>query len=570
MGDKVGFRLGAQANLPARGTKGTFYLTNDTNRLYFAKDNNQDLVLLNQTVQIVPSISDLTLISDTWTTTAAKEAHVNDFYYITGNGQNGNYSNILVVWTQSSTGVFEWKQINADHNTIVANAGFTATASSNVGNIELEIGNDDNSSVTANFSISATGSASVTANSNGLVIKGAEYSLTNKIDNAMGTSTDVYLAVDGSTANGSKITISAASNSPIQIQGINGGIVLDSTNTYNATANFTIPSSGSLEVSITDSENGSVTASVSNVGILLNNDTYVPIASTAGKTAGAIYSKTEIDNMFNGLDGMTYKGTLGSSGSVQTLPSTGVKNGDTYVIVQPGATAGDAIFDGATFNSTTLATLTNTVVGDMVIASGTETNGVISSGLQWTYVPSGNDSLDNVTYSAVVDDTTHTIQLENVNHLIVAQNSLVAGTDMALSSAVSTPSGGNTNSALTTTINHATISTSSTTAASLSTETTSFTAIKGITVSNGHVTGIETDVFTPVTYAISNPVVTEGTRTATATNSGFNDVTAAISMLDSANTPAGTATLKLSSDSLIVSAGTATNEIKVDLEWGTF
>jgi len=67
----------------------------------------------------------------------------------------------------------------------------------------------------------------------------------------------------------------------------------------------------------------------------------------------------------------------------------------------------------------------------MVIAVGTEgTDGTIpTSDLRWTYVPSGNDALDAVSYAGVVDATNPSIELKNENGTgsTVAGISVIAG-----------------------------------------------------------------------------------------------------------------------------------------------
>ena len=567
MGTKVGFRRGAQANLPATGAQGTFYLTNDTNRLYFAQADNQPLVLLNQTVQIVQNISDLTNISNNWGTTAAA-AHINDFYYIAGNGVNGENSNILVVWTGT-----QWRQINADHNTFIESVTATVSSSTNLANVHTSLTNNESNSLTATFSIQGAGSVVAGTTGDTVLITGKEYSLVNKIDTSAGASTEIYLAVDGATANASKVILKAADNSPITIQGTSAGVVIDSNNTYNMSAGLAIPTDGSLAFSILDSDSNSVTATLNNVGIMLNDGSYVPLKSTTGN-AGAIYSAAEIDAKIKGLDGMTYKGTLGSSSdgaTVTALPSSGIKNGDTYVIVT-NAAANDSMFSGYNFNTATIPS-TGVIVGDMIIASGTEgTDGFIpSANVEWTYVPSGNDSLAVVTYSSTVATATHSIELHNETPATIFGHKLEAGTDVVLSSVTYTPTNGAANSGLVTTISHAAITTTSTTAATVSDGVASFTAIKGITVDNGHVTAIETDVFTPVTYDLNDAVVVNGTRVGS-NNAGANDVTATIELVDSNTNVVGSADLMISSSSLIVSKGSSTtsNEVIVDFEWGTF
>jgi hypothetical protein len=85
------FKRGTHAHLPAPNAAqdGVFYLTTDTNRLYVGINNEKRL--LNQTVQIISSISQL----PEWTTETEKQAHKNDIFYISGgpstnHGENGN------------------------------------------------------------------------------------------------------------------------------------------------------------------------------------------------------------------------------------------------------------------------------------------------------------------------------------------------------------------------------------------------------------------------------------------------------------------------------------------------
>lgn len=98
------FKRGLQANLDKLAVfdDGCFYLTTDTNRLYVgqkAKDTNEvKAVLLNQTVQIIPTIKDLP---------TTHPATVNDFYYCVA-------ENVLAVFRDG-----EWKQINTNTNDVI-------------------------------------------------------------------------------------------------------------------------------------------------------------------------------------------------------------------------------------------------------------------------------------------------------------------------------------------------------------------------------------------------------------------------------------------------------------------
>ena len=569
----VVFKRGLQSAIDAASftaEDGVFYLTTDTNRLYIGQGN--DKKLLNQTVQIIPNITQLENISTSWTTQQAKD-HIFDFYYITGTGPNDPYQNILVVWDGTT-----WKQINPDTNTTIDpnGVGFNITANNNIGTATLTITDSNHDDYTGSFDVEGTGSVSVTANNGRLVIDGKQYSLLGKTDANLVNSTEIYLTTDGTTANASKLTLSATAGGALRFQSSASGVFFDVNNTTNSSASLSVTAPGALHLSITDSDNNSVGTTLSNLGIIVgeNSTGFVPIDSTAGKTQATLYTKAEIDNLINGLNGMTYRGTLRSdgNGTITVLPSSGVHSGDVYVIAEDGLTAASNAFSGVTWNTNSpLAGAVATVTGDMVIAAGIENaQGVIPDGnVQWTYVPAGNDSLANVTYSTSATTATHTIAMVNGNNNTTFQHSLTAGTDVELSSTAVN------NYTLETTINHATITTTTANAAVPSENSPTFTAVKSITVNNGHVTNIETDVFTPVTYELSGGTVVNGTRRGN-NNAGANDVTATIGLVDSnANNLQG-ADLKFSSSSLSISQGaiasgaTATNEIIVNLEWGTF
>ena len=104
---------------------------------------------------------------------------------------------------------------------------------------------------------------------------------------------------------------------------------------------------------------------------------------------GTYYTKAAIDSKLQGLNAMTYKGTaFGTGATVAALPTTGVKIGDAYL----------ASADNGSYKK-----------GDLLIATGTETDGVITSGLDWTVVPSGSDT--DTQYEAGVNGTNLTFNV---------------------------------------------------------------------------------------------------------------------------------------------------------------
>ena len=123
--------------------------------------------------------------------------------------------------------------------------------------------------------------------------------------------------------------------------------------------------------------------------------TYAPLASpaltgtptaptaTAGTNTTQIATTAFVTNAISGITGaMVFKGTIGTGGTAgTTLPTSGVKIGDTYKIVTAGTYAGQAA-----------------KVGDLFIASATTPT--------WAYVPSGDDTdVTQVTAGAGLNTT---------------------------------------------------------------------------------------------------------------------------------------------------------------------
>lgn len=560
------FKRGLQSTLSANNftpQDGVFYLTQDTNRLYIGEGN--ELKLLNQTVQIVSNLSDLVTISNGWNETQ-KAAHTYDFFYIAPNGgdtTNTHSGNILVVWDGT-----QWVQINPDTNTTVTTVTVSTTAASaNSITTDINIADSAGTPHRGNFTISAAGGVSATANGSNITLTGETYTLSRSVanDNESATVTlDATLGSDSSVVltNGGNISFTA---------GVDNSIEISAVDTKIGNTSLTMPADGSLNISIQRGDTTSSTSTLANVGVAVGAGTgnvgnyYLPITNTSGKTAANIYTAAEIDNLINGLDGMTFKGTLGDAGvgTVVSLPTSNVRNGDTYVIVKSGMTSSEI----TGLDPTTGGAIGDdgTRIGDMLIANGTEgSDGYLQNGFSWIYVPSGNDSSDTFNYHGVSTTATNTIALYNnvSGSAAIAQLSLTEGTDIDI---VSTASASN---VLNATISHATYSAVTAVAtANPTTRQAAFTAIKELTLTNGHVTGIETDTFTPITYTINGATATQGSTFST--TSTYNNVVTTIGLVDDNTTSHGSASIDFSSSSITLSAS-ANGAVVMDLVWGTF
>lgn len=545
------FKRGSQSSLNnVARVDGQLLLTTDTNRLYADINTTGNTVvrqLLNQTVQIVSSMNDL----PSYSTTSTAEAHINDFYYISGD-------NILAVFTRkTATSAPEWVQINPDTNTYIESVSLNATAANNVATITSSI-TDDNAgdSIADTMTITGQNGLQITADASGnITMSGDVYTLGKTVTDTTHASITLN-STNNATANTAVNILSADSNLTFSIEG--NQLKATVKDTKIDSANLELPSNGTLSLVLTENGAGdTISATATNLGVIVGSTSgsYLPLADTTGKTAATIYTKTEVDNLINGLDGMTYKGTIGTGGTVTALPTTSVRNGDTYIIRDE-----NLVLDWSKFSDATRSEGAHGVkVGDMIIASGVEGNdGYISNGLVWTYIPSGNDSLADVTYLGITTTSTNSLSLNTNN----GDGDSVAGISISASTGINVISSatGSYGEHLITTISHEIYNTTTTAATTLSTHTPTFTAIKGLTISNGHVTAIETDTFTPDVYEFAD-VIGENSATQTTVQLGLNNA---------AGDTISTATLAYISDSIHLSAATATGALTMNIVWEEF
>ena len=255
-----------------------------------------------------------------------------------------------------------------------------------------------------------------------------------------------------------------------------------------------------------------------------------------------VYTKTEVDNQIasqlRAANAMTFKGGVGNVvGSVEALPTSNVRVGDTYKVTGPGTYGGHA----------------NCIVGDMLIATGTEDpdTGYITGTVSWVYIPSGNDDAANA-LTLQYNSTSGEIELVDGNSVVAG--TIAAGTDIAFTNQSGTP-----------VINHASVTRTNTTGAAqtqTSGRTLTFDVITGITTSaTGHVTGVET---TTVTVAAEANAIIDVTTSASIVTGGNARIT--IGVED--NGGVHSASFDLHSESLTFSASGSTTT--VEMQWGSF
>ena len=561
---KRGTQANFNANIKSNAQDGVFYLTTDTHRLYVGTTANT-AQLLNQVIEQYASVAALNAAVNGYTADQ-KEAHVGDFFYCKA-------ENVLITLVKETSGTntdYRWVQINPDHNTYIEGIEVTSSASGDTGYvntiIEQSQENSDlaqaNTYTTATFNISVQDGLSVSAATAGLALTGNLASATRTVADNVAT---MSVLNSNSTAT-SDIRFIGAGNVTVSSTGTNG-IVINATDDFVAQAELSLDSNNDITLELTRDKGGAVSATLANVGVILDNgnstQSYIKLGNvtTNGASAmsvGEVYSKAAIDSLLKGLNGMTYKGNISAT---TALPTSGVSAGDVWVVGAKNLSISSATYQvnyGDTFSGTP-------IIGDMFIASGTEgSDGTISGTVTWNYVPSGNEDLASTHLSGEVDTATHALKVINDGNSTYQFGVRLAATSGVTISSQQGDVDGGQGVSLVTTISHATISSTSTTADASS--KTSFSAISGITLDNGHVTAVETETFTPVAYRFVDTIASS--TVAAAVSATSNNATIAINLGDEDENVYSSTLFNISSSNLKITA--SANAVVVNMEWESF
>lgn len=551
----VGFKMGLQTALDtllsagtlAGATPGTFYLTSDTNRLYIGKDDGS-IKPINAgiiTVANTSALPDVTALS-----TEEKKKLAGNYYYATE-------QNILCVFNGKN-----WVQINS----VITNDTFTQAASAVTGGgarVSSVITDTNGKEVTASFTVVGDKGIGVTGSGSQITVSGDPISVTTatasntataSIKSDSGT-TDTSIAIKGGTNvtvsnSGNVITVAAADKYVSKLYGANRaegfavyGEYNDGTLLDDATLNPIVKLDGSIKDDTKEFK-------------YVNGTATLPVYTA--KEVDSI--KTNLENSFEsklkGFNAMEYKGTVGTEGDLKALPtiSDNIKNGYSYLV------AGSLTVDGQTYPA-----------GTLIVASGNEdaSTGYLTT-LEWSYV---TGSTADTTYVGSVVSNGAIELLPSTGGNAVASVNVVAGKDMTVSATGAV--GGKTQSY---TVNHATYSdqtfgtTGATAATAMSAKATAYEipVISGITVSNGHITGV-----TATKYTVKDTNVTIGSTVATVSSIANSNV-ATIKHITILEDGAGSeikspkdAEFAISSSSLEVTASSSSN-VAINLVWGSF
>ena len=529
------FKRGLQANLPQKAVDGSFYLTEDTQRLYVGIGENNAPVELNRTIRSVESLAALNALKGPVGSNANDGVAVGDFYYVAG-GANSISGNILAYCSAvDATGKPTWVQINPDTNTKLATSTSAVT--------KTAVGSGVNSGVKVATSVqdtegrTASGDFQVVGSENITVALTADGKI--KISTPDGHDTTYEIKTEANSNKGTILLDSTGTPSRINIGSKNSDVTVTSDDSGNITIGVADMRTKKIAVDAKPSSGNGFDLKVDGMDVgdfdptikLGDNEA---IHFVDGNATLPVYTKTEVDtkvsNSLKTFDAMAYKGTVTGSDASTKLASTG-NVGDTY------KAAGD-ITDPVTANT-----------GDLIIAKGTD------GAVTWDVIPSGDDQ--TITGAA----TTSGISVSDQSGTL-AEISVVEGSKIKVSNSTS-------GKKTTLTVGHEAITQPTPVAGTAVTQTAKnsaeFTAITDITEDGfGHVTGITTKKLTVVDT--HNDVSGVETLVSGSNNVVTTDIS--VSTTDG-TTESGSFSIGAAADSIIkvTGSGSATT---LALEWGSF
>lgn len=537
----VYFKRGHQAalDLLTSYVEGSFYLTDDTNRLYFAQASNK-LVDLNQYIHIISTRSSLP-------TSASVTLKEGDIYYVSD-------ENILCIYKNGA-----WTQINPDTSLAAnQNAIMSVDAETNGATVGVDVADSKGNHATGDFTILGGSNVHISTSGNNITIA-ADNDTTNttyeiqttlqstkgqiKLHNTSNTSDpDSTIDIQGSH----NISVSSDANGTITISGVDE--VTSISDGFDANGEYVIELGG-VNLS-TEGVTPTIQYGVAN-GEKLN------AVFANGTAALDVYTKDEIDDLLEAqesqLDAMKYAGTVSSNadaaGKIVSAPTYGV--GTVYKAAADITVASQ----GVTAHT-----------GDLIIAGGSSDTAVV-----WEVVPSGDDqnltitggSAENIVtfHDGVSGSDIATITIEGGRKNDSASNAEIE---------VNTTTDNNDKDTTFTIVHGApgsgtavTIPAASGAAIQATGTALTIPVITGISKdAQGHVTSVTAQNYQLTdTHAVLQPIstVVEATNNTASVSSSFQ--------LDSAT--ARETSFNITSSSLTITA--ANNEdVVVNLEWGTF
>ncbi len=240
--------------------------------------------------------------------------------------------------------------------------------------------------------------------------------------------------------------------------------------TKNNTISLSAIEDGGLKVELSDDNNDNVTHSLEKAFYYILDNQIVYNQSELD-----VYTKEQVDNFVKSFNALVYKGTLGTDGTINSLPTENVENGVVYKVITSGTYNGIAA-----------------TIGDLFIACGDEDeeNGFIpTNNITWTLVPSGESTDTQYNFYTELDSS-NKVKLTLKDKV----NNGTQSVEIAQGDAINVNVDADNKKI---TIKHAEVTTNGSTENGTLAHKDTFTAIKSLTVNDqGHVTGYVTENLT--------------------------------------------------------------------------
>ena len=542
---KLRFLRGLEANLPAAMTDGYVYVTTDTRAMY-VDYKGTDGALARIRIGDVLTVANVAALP---TIANAKDGVL--YYCLAEN----------ILCTPYGVGAArDWKQINKQKTLSETIGTMTFTAAAATSGADMTIKMTSGGEV-KEASLGVTGGTNVKVGvADGKVTIGAkDTTITGAIATgareAGGVAITLTNTTGGTAADGTALS-GTATGGTIGIVGA-GAKVSQADNVITVDGKVTVANAfaadGGFTTKVTHADNSTATSTAITPTVKYGVDGAKSAVFASGVATLDVYSKGEVDDAIlaklKAANAMTFKGTMGATGAtVKQLPDT-ASLGDTYIVIDKGSYSYKAV-------GTTVATSQSCHIGDMFIAGpGDEGADGLLKTLAWTYVPAGDDDLPIASATATTSNIIFKSTLGNQTSTV---GTVAVGDGMKATAAGTTF-----------TIAHGDVTTDAPTTGTAVAQTpgaakTTYTAITGVTIENGHVTGYETTELTVVDTALASASLT----TAAVADGG---ATVTLNVKDTANNSKGNAiTVKASGNSAAYVSVDASKAIVIDTVWGTF
>ncbi len=579
----IQFKRGTSAALQdlinrKQGLDGCFYLTvdeanatgavKDSSKLYVGRADGT-IVPVNQGITTVSTIAELV------DGVAHGDLHAGDFAYVSG-------SNIFAIYDGA-----KWVQINSVTDTFLDTFQVAVSTTNGVATVSSQATlnqtpTNGTQQKTDSFTIQGDKGVTISSSGKAITVTGDPYQLSSTAPSSNAATINLGHGNNFGTPAGA-IAVNSADSTHLHITGNANEITLDApiVNTVNIVKK---PSNANgFNVQSTDSFGNNSTATTFDPTITYGGSADQTVHFQDGNATLNVYTKSEVDAIKTALNSMTYKGTVGTGGSAGVSISSLTANsvGDTYKVIDDFTDVPIKASDG------TISTTGTAKPGDLLIANTTnvdgsgkpieDSNGLISSGLYFDIVPSGDDIDTYYVGSAI----SHGWKIDKVNG---AGNNLggivlAEGTAITLTDDPNTVSPNKKITVAHADVNNAAITVTGSDNVTKSNGTTAtFTAVTGMTVNKqGHVTGVTTKTLSlaaedgadlsAVTEAVS------GTATHNVVGSKSSVTITTKAQMTKNGGSLGTAqsdSFTLSSDNLDISAYASNKDAKINFTWGTF